>query len=41
MTDFGVDFQILDVDGEAASEMPIENIEGNVVTLFKNSNHNL
>ncbi|CAD8122682.1 unnamed protein product [Paramecium sonneborni] len=41
VTDFGNDFTVLDKDGEQLSELNIENITNNVVTLFKNQNHNL
>ncbi|CAD8208380.1 unnamed protein product [Paramecium pentaurelia] len=41
ITDFGNEFTIVDKDGEQLSEVNIENISNNVVTIFKNQNHNL
>ncbi|CAK65149.1 unnamed protein product (macronuclear) [Paramecium tetraurelia] len=41
VTDFGDEFIVEDKDGEQSSEVNIENISNNVVTLFKNQNHNL
>ncbi|CAK63716.1 unnamed protein product (macronuclear) [Paramecium tetraurelia] len=41
VTDFGNEFNIIDKDGEQLSEVLIESIQNNVVTLFKNQNHNL
>ncbi|CAD8204909.1 unnamed protein product [Paramecium pentaurelia] len=41
VTDFGNEFNIIDKDGEQLSEVMIESIQNNLVTLFKNQNHNL
>lgn len=41
VTAFGEGFTIIDKDGEAPSEMNVENIEGKVVSIFKNQSHNL
>ncbi|CAD8197777.1 unnamed protein product [Paramecium octaurelia] len=41
ITDFGNEFTVVDKDGEQLSEVNIEKISNNVVTLFKNQNHNL
>ncbi|CAD8120224.1 unnamed protein product [Paramecium sonneborni] len=41
VTDFGNEFNIVDKDGEQLSELMINDIQNNLVTLFQNQNHNL